>query len=381
VRHNLPMMTIRQRYQRGTIRLRHGKVYGEWRGELKDGKRAHLSVLLGQQTKGKSKAAWRDDLRQHIEKYYRSLAAPAVDSSITVAAFVERVFLPAYEARWAKTTARALRSALKHHVLAPLGARPLCSILKADVVALLNDMRAAGYAKRSIRIVKWLLTAIFEEAIDNDLVAKTPVRRIRLTNIPDGAETRPLTEDEVRRIYASTEGAVRLIWRLMIGCGLRPGELAALRRDDVGDVLRIDEAYELGEFGKTKTRTVRYVPLSTSLRAELAAWMKGGGASGAVLFSREDGRPMTVAYMRDQVQNATREAAGIPDLTLRQARCTFGTLLAGDVKDVQELLGHKGVEMTMKHYKKAINARQVETVEELDRRLTRPALKIVGGKR
>jgi integrase len=80
------------------------------------------------------------------------------------------------------------------------------------------------------------------------------------------------------------------------------------------------------------------------------------------------------------IERQEREAAGIKDLTLRQARATFATLIAGDVKDVQELLGHSTAEMTLRHYKKAIPERQVASVEELDRRLMRPALRLMGGR-
>jgi hypothetical protein len=53
MRHN-PNMQPKTRYQRGTIRVRDGKVYGEWRGEPDDtGKRPHKSALLGKAKAGK----------------------------------------------------------------------------------------------------------------------------------------------------------------------------------------------------------------------------------------------------------------------------------------------------------------------------------------
>jgi integrase len=378
MRHN-PLM--RTRYQRGTIRIRGGKVYGEWRGEPgENGKRSHPSVFLGKVSKGKTKNAWRDDLRPHIEAYYRQIQAPDIEAGMTLQDFAEQVFLPAHEPGWAKTSSASLKSNLKQNILKQLGSCPMSSIVKAVVVQRLNEMRAAGYAKQTIVITKWLLRSLFEEAIDNDLIAKTPVRRIKLTNIPAAEETRPLTEDEVRILYAATSGLARIAWRLLIGCGLRPGEFAALRRNDVGDSLRIDETIALGAVGPTKTRTVRYQPLSASLRAELEAWMRDvePGAK-SFLFTRPDGSPLSVYWMHHQIQEPSREASGIKDLTLRMARTTFGTLLEGDIKDVQNLMGHARPEMTLKHYKKSIDSRQLASIEELDRRLTRPALRLVEG--
>ena len=384
----IPGMT-KSRYQRGSIRVKSGTVYGEWRGEPKDGKRPHLSVQLGQaddlNARGRklTKNEWRDLLRPHIERYYETLRAPAeVNVGMTVADFIAQVYLPAHEPGWAKTSKAALCSNLRVQVLNPLGKLALSAVQKNTIVQRLNEMRAQGKTKSTIKTTKWLLHSIFEEAIDNDLMDKTPVRRIRLTNIPDCEETRPLTEDEVRRLFASTEGLARLAWRTMIGCGLRPGEVAALRRNDVGETLRVDEALELGEFGPTKTRKVRFVPIPATLRAELEARLReiAPGAK-ALVFTLPSGEPMTRDFMYQHIQQAARAAAGIPDLKLRMARTTFATLLSGDIKDLQGLMGHANPEMTLKHYKKAINSRQAAAVEELDERLTRPALKVISGGR
>jgi integrase len=104
---------------------------------------------------------------------------------------------------------------------------------------------------------------------------------------------------------------------------------------------------------------------------------------GAVLFLTEHGLQMGNDYSRKHIQNPVREAAGIPDLTLRQGRCTSATLIEGDVADVRDMLGHASAETTLRHYEKAISARMERTVEDLDRRLTQhPGLRVIsGGKR
>jgi integrase len=73
------------------------------------------------------------------------------------------------------------------------------------------------------------------------------------------------------------------LWRIMILCGLRPGETVALRRNDVGTMLRVDEAFECRQFGPPKNRKSRLIPLPPDLRKELDRWMKdvppGGDAA------------------------------------------------------------------------------------------------------
>lgn len=388
-RYNL-RMPPRTRYQQGAIRFRDHKVIGEWRGEpaAPGAKRPHLSITLGARSKyPDSKALARrkalEDLQPHIQAYYRSLSGPQVTPSMTVGDFVEQVYLPAHRPGWAPNTLQSLTSQLNQHILKPLGSMQLTAIGKANIVERINELRAAGYSKRTIRIVKWMLGSIFEEAIDNDLVQRTPVRRLQLRGLPDGEETRPLTEDEVRLLMSATAGRDRLIWSIMLLCGLRVGEVCALRRNDVGPQLRVDQSYGRG-FKAPKNNRTRWQPIPPGLRADLEAWLREqvGPEAQALLFTRPDGAPISEPWLYDHVLRPTKAATGIEDLQLRAARTTYATLLQGDVADVQELMGHADPEMTLKHYRKGIPERQVHAVEALEHRLTaRPRLKVVGGKR
>lgn len=386
---------MRTRYQQGTIRFRgNGKVRGEWRSEPNAaGRRKRISVSLGKRSDypASTSLARQEALRRlrpHIEAYYHTLSAPSATPGMTLGDFIERVYMPAHQDAWARTTRGTLQSMMRLHIIPRLGLLPIASVQKVHVVDALNRLRGSGYAKKTIRIARWLMVSIFEEAIDNDLIQRNPVRRISLRGIPDAEETRPLTPEEVVRIYAATSGRDRLFWRLLIGCGLRPGELAAMRRNDYDateGTLRVDEGFERGEFTRTKTpRSVRRIPLAASLAAELETWItKLPAGPKTLLFVTEDGHPMSQPYVRHHIVVPTRAAAGIPDLIARQGRATFATLLNADVSDVQGLLGHTDPQTTLKHYRKSIPARAAEAVEALDRRLTqRTALKVLrGGKR
>ena len=72
-----------------------------------------------------------------------------------------------------------------------------------------------------------------------------------------------------------------------------------------------------------------------------------------------------------------RAASGIEDLTFRMCRSTFATLFEGDVRDLEELLGHHSPEFSLKHYRKPRPSRQFEAVEAMERRLK---LVVVGAK-
>jgi integrase len=144
----------------------------------------------------------------------------------------------------------------------------------------------------------------------------------------------------------------------------------ALKKPDLIPVgLCIDERSFNGRAVKTKNKKTRYAPISDSQRSEIEEWAVS--IDGDLLFPT----PLRTMYRRystwiREMLEATRIAAGIPDLTFRACRTTLTTLCEGDLKEAQTILGHSTVELTMRIYKKPIAERRQASVEELDARLS-----------
>ena len=106
-----------------------------------------------------------------------------------------------------------------------------------------------------------------------------------------------------------------------------------------------------------------------SIRKELEEW--AATIDSGLLFRTEGGG----MYQRQAtttigVIERARTAAGIPDLNPRMCRTTFATLWNGDPSDVQGILGHHDLKLTMDVYRKPIIERQQATVSELEARVT-----------
>ena len=80
------------------------------------------------------------------------------------------------------------------------------------------------------------------------------------------------------------------------------------------------------------------------------------------------GRRQSAPFMDFVVRG--RAASGIKDLTPRMCRTTFATLWRGDPRDVQDILGHHSLKLTLDVYKKPLLERQQATVSELEARLS-----------
>lgn len=328
--------------------------WAEWY-ECARGDRKHRSMVLGDGRK-LSKA-------QARERLETALADEAPTSGTwTVERFVREIWLPPRLKR-CYATARGSKSVAEAHIIPAFGHMRLMDVRKHDVEEWVAAMAANGYSKAT---TVWNLTHLrnmFREAVENDSLTRNPADRVKLTELPGRAETQSYSESEIRFLLAQP-GKDGLILRLMLLCGLRPGEVLALEPGDVdGRMLRVDESLDnSGVVKRTKTGVVRTVPLSPLLAAELAA-LAGATEPGRRLFMEWG----SVTYL--QVKLKARFAGIVPGFCLRRCRTTCATEYRGDVADVQALLGHAQAEMTLERYRRAVPERMAQSVEELESRM------------
>jgi len=182
---------------------------------------------------------------------------------------------------------KTVGSVFKQAVLPVLGDRELESLTREPLQACLNYMtempvgkegRRRGYSKSAIQKAQRNMHAMFEFAIDENLIERNPARKLELPRAIRKPCERFFTLDEVRRFMAAAEGRERIILRLLMVCGLRPAEVFALRRDDIGaGILRIDEAVKdlekgAARLGGTKTEeSDGHVALPADLEKDLRA--------------------------------------------------------------------------------------------------------------
>ena len=300
------------------------------------------------------------------------------DGNVTVGEFWKQVYWPIAARRLAENTKLAYQSAWQTHVEPDIGKLQLQHVVKHSIESVLGKMADAGRRRATIATALTVIQNLFTEAAENDYITKSPCRHIEIPNCPESQETCPLTEDEVHRLFNGTTGRDRLVWRLLMLTGMRIGELLALRKSDItGDGLLVNKSVFRGEVARTKTGKPRTmpIPLPQGLREEIQLW--AAGVDGEALFPSPTGRLLARGgNVLQDILGRGRKASGRPDLTFRTCRTTFATLFEGDLRDVQAILGHSTLAMTMRVYRKPLMERQRASVEELEARLTGKVVEI-----
>jgi integrase/recombinase XerC len=294
------------------------------------------------------------------------VAAPALSRAAAAGEALEAwIGYLAHERRASPLTLQAYRedvSAFLGFLAGHLGEAPTLATLEevsaADVRAYMA-YRRTGERPLSPRSLSRRLSAIrsFFRFADRRLgVANAKVQLVRGPRLKPTAP-RPVSEDQARGLIAAAElesdrdgwEAARdaALLTLLYGCGLRISEALALTRADapLPDMLRIT-----GKGAKT-----RLTPVLPAVRNAVDAYL--GQLPFALgpaepLFRGQRGGPLGPRYVQ-ALMARLRGALGLPaSATPHALRHSFAThILAGggDLRTIQELLGHASLSTTQKY--------------------------------
>jgi integrase/recombinase XerC len=237
----------------------------------------------------------------------------------------------------------------------------LLQLQPAHIRRFVAQMHGAGRSSRGIALILSGWRGFFSWAARQGLIASNPVQGVRG---PKAARPLPKAlgvDDAVRLADFHAAGADpwleardAAMVELLYGCGLRVGELVGLDLSAGHGAARegrgwLDlESGEVHVFGKGGKR--RSLPLGAAARQALAAWLALRGAQeGTALFTGLRGTRLSA----QSVWKRLRQRSGTAGLTTpvhpHMLRHSFASHLlqsSGDLRAVQELLGHANITTT-----------------------------------
>src|SRR5664280_957589 len=254
-------------------------------------------------------------------------------------------------------TVASYESLLRTRLVPCWGAVPLSRVSYADTSAWVAEMRSRGLSASRTRQSYHLLTSILDDAVRARKLARNAAAGVDLPRLPPSAQ-RYLTHEQVAALAAAV-GDDGLIVLLLSYCGLRWGELAALRgrnvdlhRSRLAVVEAVVDVNGRMTFGPPKSHAHRDVPLPAFLREPLALRL-AGQAPEALVFPSRAGTPLRVQSFRRRGFDQAAATVGLVGLTPHELRHTAASLAiaaGATVKGVQAMLGHASAAMTLDRY-------------------------------
>ena len=260
-----------------------------------------------------------------------------------------------------------------------VGASEASTLCDVDMVALLAPLIRRG-CTRQAQLLQTLVSAAYRAAIKKRLLCWNPMDEI--DRVQHRSRTTPWLSVEQARLLLSSSAEARdpyyIAWLLMLCCGLRRGEMLALRWSDIDEaraMLHVSrqiiniERESLVTRPKSKN-SVRDIPLDDDLLALL----------------RLQPRPhddILHGVSRTMLAHALDRAltrAQLPRVTLHGLRHTMAAVAAGDgisIQVLQTLMGHAHYQTTADIYAHVNQRPRIEAAHLIVHSLLGARLEIV----
>jgi integrase len=334
----------RKRFQKGSLQARkHGRhrvwVACYWEG---GSRRSKVLGRISQMGKGEAEA-----ILSSILQPINSGTSRGPKPVYTFKQFVENVYLPHGRRGWKESTAGTSEQIINTHLTPEFGSELLHTIGRERLQEFL-DRKARELSYSVVAHLRWFLNGIFKLGWSDSLMASNPAAELRIPKkCQPGRAMRPLTEEEVNQYLEVFDLREKLIARLAIFEGMRPGEILALRWKSVaGGVIRVEERVYKRVFDTPKNGKTREGAISDGTLVSLKEWAElaqDPSADGFVFPSEKLVTPLSLDNLWRRNMFPTLDKIGLGWATFQVLRKTNASLSkkAGvDPKVASDQRGH-----------------------------------------
>lgn len=290
----------------------------------------------------------------------------------------------------------------RKHISPKLGNFYLRDITQVQIKELIKELGKQGYKYETKNKVRIMLLDMFNKALDNEFVNKNPARGITVKRDEEKDVQVLSIKDQVSFFDCCKGTFYDNFFTVAISTGMRIGEIAALRKEDIDfenkliSVKRtlVYQKYEGDtcktfhfELPKTKTST-RQIPMNRQCEVALKKQLLQKNVIKSkrpkecaiqfqdLLFTTKYNTPLNAQIICDAIKKVVDEINLVRDDTeemdIFSCHCfrhTFATRCfeAGiQPKTVQSYLGHASLQMTMDLYTTVLKEHKTSEMDKLD---------------
>jgi integrase len=256
-----------------------------------------------------------------------------------------------------------MNGVIRNHIVPRLGPIRLSEFSRLRAQQWASELTATQ-SPGSVRKIVNVLSAALQLAVDDNRIPANPAHRLKLPR-QSKAHKRFLTHDQVIRLAEevnrkSAGEGFGLIVLVLAYCGLRWGELCALRVEDFDpERRRLDVRRTLVEVNgyfhesSPKNYQERSIPIPGVITSLLERHIETKRPEDRVFVSSKNGAVLRNRTFRRGWFDDAAKAIGIPGLTPHELRHTCASLAVSagaNVKAIQRMLGHSSAKETLDTY-------------------------------
>jgi integrase len=329
---------MRTRHLTGGVRKQRGRWIGSWNV---DGKRGSKVVGL---IKDMTKSEARDEVARIVTE---ERAKGDTSRAWRFGEFVEKVYFRYYGRKWKDSTCENNINRVNVHLVKLLKDRELQSFRRDELQDLLDLKANVPLSFSVVDHLRWDLKQIFDMAVAEGHVERNPALLLFTPKNAKKPVHRAMTIQEVQLCFGALDLRERLIAKLAILAGMRPGEIFALTWGRLAaNHADIQQRVYRRKIDTPKTdNSTRQAALSEGLLGEIEAWrvMAIEARDEAWVFPSERMTPLSKDNWWNRVMQPALKKVGLEWATFQVMRRTNATLmkaLGADGKLVADQLGH-----------------------------------------
>lgn len=323
------------------------------------------------------------ELDRKVQEFKIAKRQGRYNSNIPFKTWVEQ-WLTATAPNIQPTTLATYQEFLKNHILPYFADMPLCDIQAGNIRDFLASRKLASSTTSRLYV---LLKSIFKLAVDDDILAKNPMVKVKA---PKNQRKKPwcvLTEEQTHELINSIkQPEQQLLVKLAAASGLRRGEILGLRHQDIDTkrntisvqqtVKAINGQPVISQYLKTNTsrRTLtlpeEMIKLLEKqfLDVKLKMFQDKNWVDNDLLFPAIHGAPRQPNWLSSLVVQLGKDA-GMPDgfslHILRHTNATYLLQHGVNYKVVQQRLGHSSAAITLNVYSHVLAEQDKAAAETL----------------
>lgn len=265
--------------------------------------------------------------------------------------WMERKIIPAKS----YNTIADYRSIGQTHLLPFVGTVKIRSIERSHGTQLLQILKSKGLANRTVNKILIEFNQIVSFAELEGYISKSPLRNFTMLKLNPGRVDYLSNQEILQLLRAISKEDIYPLLVVALNTGMRIGELTGLCWDGINfETDTAEVSRTLGRGGlkdTTKTNLVRYIPMNVEVKTIFQRLMRFQ-RSAKFVFANSSGKPFNPDHYSQREFQKSLEFAGVRKVNFHVLRHTYASefmMNGGNIYDLQKILGHTKVDMTMKY--------------------------------
>jgi len=266
------------------------------------------------------------------------------------------------------TTQRKVISWFKNHILPKFGKRKIDSIKPSEFMEFQTELiEVKKLSPKTFRNIRSVFYTIIEDCINDEIITKNPLERVKLPKRDTISKIDPFVIDEVTKILQNVNSHYKPMFVLSFFSGMRWGEILGLQWKDVdfkNDIISVTQTISMGEILNPKTKeSERDIEMLPIVKEYLLIQKSRNLNKDWVFVTTYGNHYQSTNNINQKMFKPLLDELDIKYRPIKHTRHTFASIMLSQNEDilwVSKMMGHTDKSLTLNVYSKYVKQPKIK---------------------